>query len=679
VWQGSVSTAWKDDANWNWRHAPTEDETAVFTGADAPDCILADTRTVAQLYMVGFSHDLEINQGFTLTVSSVFQQDSGTITGAGNLVINASKSSSWTGGAMTGDGKTDINGTALQLGSVAAASSLSIAGSRQVEIGINSIVKVLSATISLKDDARIDNNGIVVVLPTLVPSLSAKGPAYVKISGGPKNPFTNAGFVMFASAPTGGAPATMDMSAPFVNAGFVYVGGLCTLRLNAGVTIFTSRFPLYDMATVVFRAGDGGRIAFFSSGVPTEIDDVAKTSYLIADPQSGILIAAPFRVGASSTLYVVNVAMIKGQINNSGSVLVSGADVYPGTSVPDELPKVSPSDYLAKNFPTAAQPFDSKKNGAFFNKSAFVSGQIDNSQSKAAPAFYISQDATVALGASVLDRLFLNVYFGLPSTNFLPVGTTPFLRINGGKIENDGKIAIRSIQISLFGIAELANRGVMTIESGDITTLNDSGQITNTGTIYPTFGSQLWITVPYLPSVVNRTGGVIDLTRGPVRFESYSNAGGRVKVGKNLLPPPEKFNQSLFGSLLEDTNGGGIAGMVTVQGGDVEPGGNLSAGTFSIQGTYSQGPSAQLDIEVGGYAAGTGFDQVNISSQAILGGTLNIGLINGFSPNVGDSFQIMTYGSYGGTFQSVTGDVFGSGTKRFLLQYNATNLTLVVA
>jgi hypothetical protein len=130
--------------------------------------------------------------------------------------------------------------------------------------------------------------------------------------------------------------------------------------------------------------------------------------------------------------------------------------------------------------------------------------------------------------------------------------------------------------------------------------------------------------------------------------------------------------------------GGSVVGSGTIQGevvqagGEIDPGGIGSAGTVSINGYLTQEVQAILNIDIGGYTAGTTFDQVNVSNVATLDGTLNLNLINGFSPNIGDTFQVANFGSYVGAFQTVTGAVFAGGARRFVLQYNATNLTLTV-
>src|SRR5262249_13609146 len=64
--------------------------------------------------------------------------------------------------------------------------------------------------------------------------------------------------------------------------------------------------------------------------------------------------------------------------------------------------------------------------------------------------------------------------------------------------------------------------------------------------------------------------------------------------------------------------------------------------------------------------------------SANLGGTLNINL-SGYSPGPTDSFQIITYGSYTGSFNAISGlDYNPGGLYRFAIQYNPTNVTLIV-
>ena len=78
-----------------------------------------------------------------------------------------------------------------------------------------------------------------------------------------------------------------------------------------------------------------------------------------------------------------------------------------------------------------------------------------------------------------------------------------------------------------------------------------------------------------------------------------------------------------------------------------------------------------------GLIAGSDFDQLNISSLATLDGVLNITLIGGYIPNLGDSFVIMTFTSRSGEFAIVNGVDIGGGLQ-FAVIYGNTNVTLDV-
>ena len=56
---------------------------------------------------------------------------------------------------------------------------------------------------------------------------------------------------------------------------------------------------------------------------------------------------------------------------------------------------------------------------------------------------------------------------------------------------------------------------------------------------------------------------------------------------------------------------------------------------------------------------------------------LNLALVNGFSPAIGNSFPVLTFGSRTGQFATINGLALGNG-KQFTPAYTATNLTLDV-
>ena len=101
------------------------------------------------------------------------------------------------------------------------------------------------------------------------------------------------------------------------------------------------------------------------------------------------------------------------------------------------------------------------------------------------------------------------------------------------------------------------------------------------------------------------------------------------------------------------TGVGDFAGNVTFSGG-YSPG--LSPTAVDFAGNVTFAPTSTLTIELGGTAAGSQYDQLNVAGNAALDGTLAIALIDGFAPAVGDEFNILTYGTTSGAFASVTGN-----------------------
>ncbi len=85
-------------------------------------------------------------------------------------------------------------------------------------------------------------------------------------------------------------------------------------------------------------------------------------------------------------------------------------------------------------------------------------------------------------------------------------------------------------------------------------------------------------------------------------------------------------------------------GSITVPpGGVLAPGG--SPGTTTILGDYHQAPGGKTEVEIGGVADGIQHDVVNVTGNALLGGNLELALINGFVPAPANTFTIFQIAS----------------------------------
>jgi hypothetical protein len=104
----------------------------------------------------------------------------------------------------------------------------------------------------------------------------------------------------------------------------------------------------------------------------------------------------------------------------------------------------------------------------------------------------------------------------------------------------------------------------------------------------------------------------------------------------------------------------------------------FGASPGQVQGfDFQQDPTGLLEIEL----AGTGlddFDRMTLIGQAVLGGELNVSLLNNFSPTVGNVFTFLSgVGGVSGTFQTVNLPGLAAGLS-WSISYNPSNVQLTV-
>ncbi len=126
------------------------------------------------------------------------------------------------------------------------------------------------------------------------------------------------------------------------------------------------------------------------------------------------------------------------------------------------------------------------------------------------------------------------------------------------------------------------------------------------------------------------------------------NETATVSFGEIILRGGEYIVSSYTVASGETFSGAGTIQSNLTNSGTVSPG--SSPGTITVSGDYTQEASGTLAIELGGTTPDTDHDQLVVTGAATLGGTLEVTLINDFSPELGDTFTIMTYGSSTGSF-----------------------------
>jgi hypothetical protein len=243
--------------------------------------------------------------------------------------------------------------------------------------------------------------------------------------------------------------------------------------------------------------------------------------------------------------------------------------------------------------------------------------------------------------------------------------------------------------------------------NGGGNTLTVNGGFTNSGTVYMygnTFGG-VGDTLKVTGTLTNSSGATLDLvanSKDVANVGALSNSGTVYINGGtalNVTGTGLKFTQTAGTTTVDGTltaNGGitfsggsafgsgTITGKVTSSGTIIAPGDSSTAtGILTDKGAYTQNSAGVLDINIGGTTAGTQFDRLTISGAASLNGALNVAEINGFTPTVGQTFDIINFASEAGTFSYCNGHSGGTtctinSTEHFLVEYNVTNVTLKV-
>jgi hypothetical protein len=304
--------------------------------------------------------------------------------------------------------------------------------------------------------------------------------------------------------------------------------------------------------------------------------------------------------------------------------------------------------------------------------------------------------------------------------------------VNGGKIIDAGNLSNAFVNefdspgtLIITATGQLTNAYIVNtnglINSGTINnegSIANDGTLTNNGTINNSEGTggpgrngQVSTATLINNSVINNVGENLNDNGLTVFADSIINRGtindgGTIfnytaldNQGTLNITPAGVFNgpnsggtflqtsgQTIVNGTLNSTatiqiQGGTLSGSGTingnvVMGGKISPGN--SPGILTINGNYTQTASGVYDAEIAGLTPGLGYDQLLISGTADLDGKLDVGFLDNFTVDLGDSFVLMKYTSETGTYSMVELPKLGPGLK-WDLSYDPGYLDLSVA
>jgi fibronectin-binding autotransporter adhesin len=189
--------------------------------------------------------------------------------------------------------------------------------------------------------------------------------------------------------------------------------------------------------------------------------------------------------------------------------------------------------------------------------------------------------------------------------------------------------------------------GLSAVTSGNSLALQNGASLTTTGTL------------------TNAGTVSIDTTSALAVGDSFIQTGGSTTLEGTLTAPT-----------LVDVQGGTLIGTGTITGNlqneaSILIGSDTTAGTLTVTGDFSQSSTGNLTVKVGGPGASTDFDQLVVGGAAMLDGTLTISLVNGFVPDSGTTYAVVTFASATGMFATLDGD-----GPLFTAGYDAMDCTL---
>jgi len=257
----------------------------------------------------------------------------------------------------------------------------------------------------------------------------------------------------------------------------------------------------------------------------------------------------------------------------------------------------------------------------------------------------------------------------------------------------------------------LGERGRVTITDGGL--INNGGSWTARGTL------NINHTVPFGVVGVGGTAPVIlaatsvTNTSGVVDFVSPTTVGGTINVanGRTRLSAGGQFTgfasvsisegatfDLIFDQLYtvqEQAEFNGLGNLFIGEDATVrfDPGTTVNtylesqgrielgsgAGDLNLDRGLLLTSTAELEISVGGTSQGQSYDHVEAFDQSVtLAGTLDLELLDGFTPQPGDVFEILTAGTISGTFDDIEGTNL-PGPGSFVVEYlpDAVLLTII--
>jgi hypothetical protein len=370
-------------------------------------------------------------------------------------------------------------------------------------------------------------------------------------------------------------------------------------------------------------------------------------------------------------------------VENNGAINVLDEDLElrgPSTHFGGTIVVQAATGSASISFETADHTFDAGTaiavgdNGSvsFPSGTATVSGSYNQFGSGSRTS--ISGGAVTFDGSDPVEMSFLALTSGILGGS-ADVIVTDSMFWSGGAMQGTGNTSVLdTVTMVINGISMtidergLDNAGTIVWLNGDITAIDPAEVYVMAGGMFEmraadTFGGTGWL---------GGEGTFVKSGTGVTTIGALFTNSGTLDVQAGTFAATGEFGSSgaIQGTGTIDLTG---ATRVYTLSGSVNPG--TSPGIITFSGDVPLGPGSAVNIELDGTTVGTEYDQVAISGLGTFNGNLTI--TAGFTPNPGDTFTVLTFGSRGNNgFANITGLELGSGIQLDTV-WTDTSLSLV--
>jgi autotransporter-associated beta strand protein len=390
------------------------------------------------------------------------------------------------------------------------------------------------------------------------------------------------------------------------------------------------------------------------------------------------------------------------RVNSGLTLTLSGTGITNNSAIAEFLfcdgPYNEPGQILFTNSASAGNAsITSYGSMQFLDNSSAGSADIENGPGG---HMYFSNGATAG-SANILNYATADMSFSDSST----AGNATILSYDGNFIEftdssTAGNATIRSLgkiyfddssdggtaQIWIHPIAPgVGESGILFINTPDVTigSIESDGYVF-LGTNNLTVGSNNLDTT--FSGVIAGSGSLTKIGSGTLVLELVNTRAGTYTGDTNINGGVLQIDGSISSNTFVNRGGtlagsGSIKGDINDRGGMISPGDATGVpGVLKVTGNYTTWANhlagGTLSIHIGGAAAGQ-MSVLNIHGNANLGEFLDPVLVNGFVPEVGQSFTFLKYASFTG-FLRIRNPIFDDGRKRWSVSFGPTSAVLTV-